>query len=67
LECEQHAYVGPLTAVARELVRFKLDSVDVQEVTWDKEGSVRARDYILFYRKEKKNHQLGTGFLYSTE
>jgi hypothetical protein len=29
LECEVHVNVGSLTAVARELVRYKLDSVDV--------------------------------------
>jgi hypothetical protein len=35
--------------VARGLAKYKLDSVDVQEVRWDKENTVRARDYILFY------------------
>jgi hypothetical protein len=30
---------GSLTAAARELARYKLDLVGVQEVRWDKEGS----------------------------
>ena len=39
--------VGSLTAEARELARNKLELVGVQEVRWDKEGTVR----ILWKRK----------------
>ena len=35
---------GSLKAAARELARYKLDVVGVQEVRWDKEGTVRAGD-----------------------
>jgi hypothetical protein len=52
---------GSLTAIARELSRYKLDLVDVQEVRWDKRGTVRAGDYIFLYGEGNKNHQLGTG------
>jgi len=58
---------GSLKAAARELVRYKLDVVGVQEVRWDKGGTVRAGDYDFFYWKGIKNHQLGTGFLYTVE
>ena len=40
---------GPLTAVARELARNKSYFMGVQEVRWDKRGTVRAGDYIFFY------------------
>jgi len=38
-----------LKAAARELGRYKLDVVGVQEVRWDKGGTVREGDYDFFY------------------
>jgi len=56
---------GSLTAAAaaRELARYKLDLVGVQEVRWD----VKSRGLYFFNAKGNENHQLGTGFLYNTE
>jgi len=34
----------------------------VQEVKWDKGGTVRAGDYDFFYGKGNENHKLGTDF-----
>jgi hypothetical protein len=34
----------------------------VQEVSWDKVGTVRAGDYNFFYGKGNDNHQLGNVF-----
>jgi hypothetical protein len=36
--------------------------VGVQEVRWDKAGTIRAGDYMQFYGKVNNNHQLGTRF-----
>jgi exonuclease III len=47
---------GSLATVARELAKYKLDLVGVQEVRWDKEGTVRAGEYIFFYGKGQENH-----------
>jgi len=42
---------GFLKAATRELARYNLDVVGVQEVRWDKGGTVRAGDYDFFYGK----------------
>jgi hypothetical protein len=44
---------GSFTATARKLDRYKLHLVGVQEVRRDREGTVRAGDYIFFLRKRK--------------
>ena len=40
---------GALMAAARELPRYKLYLVGVQEVRWENEGTVKAGDYSFFY------------------
>ena len=44
----------PPTAVARELARYKLDLVGVQEGRWGKGGSVRTGDCIFSLEKKTK-------------
>jgi len=44
-----------MTAAARELARYKLDFVGVQEVSWDKWDTVRAGDYNFSMEKERKS------------
>jgi len=58
---------GSLMAAVRELARYKLDLLAVQEVRWDKEGTVKAGDYIFFMGKEMKIISWEQGFLYITE
>ena len=59
--------LGSLTAVTRELARYKLDLVGVQEVRWDKGGSVRTGDYIFSTEKEMKIIKWEQNVLYTTE
>jgi hypothetical protein len=47
--------LGSLTAAARELARYKLDLVGVQEVRWGKEGTVRGADCNFSMEKETKS------------
>jgi len=58
---------GSLTAVDRALARYKLGVVGVQEIRWEKGGTLRAGDYNFFYGKRNENYQLGTRILYTTE
>jgi len=39
---------GSLTAAFRELARYELDLVGVQEIKWDKGGKERAEDNNFF-------------------
>jgi len=52
---------GSLTAAVRELARYKLELVGVEEVMWDKGCTARTWDYKFFYGKGNK-YQLGTEF-----
>jgi len=45
---------GSLIAGAREWARYKLDLGGVQEVWWDREGTVRAGDYNFSMEKEMR-------------
>ena len=58
---------GSLATAARELPRYKLNLVGVQEVRWDTRCAVKAGGYNFFYEKGNENRQLGKGFLYTTE
>ena len=60
--CEE-PILARVTTVARELARCSLDLVRVQEVRWNKVGTVRAKGYTLLYWAGNENRQLGTGSL----
>jgi exonuclease III len=53
---------GSLKTVVRELGKYKIDLVGIQEVRWQKEDNERAEDFTFFYGKWNEDHQIGTGF-----
>jgi hypothetical protein len=59
--------VGSLMTVSRELSRYRLDFVGVQEVRWEGSGAVPAGENIFFYGKRNENHELGTEFFCTKE
>jgi hypothetical protein len=52
---------GSLMTASRDLSRYKLDLVGVQEVRWEGGGTEPAGEYTFFYGKWNENHELGTG------
>jgi hypothetical protein len=54
--------IGPLKTAVRELGKYKLDLVSLQEVMWEKGGTEQAEGYIFFYGEGNGDHQLGVSF-----
>jgi hypothetical protein len=53
--------LGSLKTVSRELSKYKLDLVEIQEVRWDKGGTESADDYTAIYENGNADHHLLTG------
>jgi hypothetical protein len=54
--------VGSLITVSKELSKYNLDLVEVQEVRWEGGGTEPVGEYTFFYGKGNENHELGAGF-----
>jgi hypothetical protein len=48
--------------ISKELSKYKIDLVGVQEVRWEGSGTASAGEYTFIYRKGNENNELGTGF-----
>jgi hypothetical protein len=46
----------------KEISKYKLDLVGVQEITWDRCDTKPGGKYTFFYKKGNENYKLGTGF-----
>jgi hypothetical protein len=55
---------GSLMTVSRELSKYKLYLVGVQEVRWEGYGFEPAGEYTFFYGKGNENHELGMRFFF---
>jgi hypothetical protein len=49
--------------VSKDLSKYKLDLVEVQEVRWEGGGTEPAGEYTFFYGKGNENRELGTDLL----
>jgi hypothetical protein len=49
-------------AVSKELSRYKVDLVRVQEVRWERDGTESAGEYTFFYGNGNENYESCTGF-----
>jgi hypothetical protein len=52
--------------VPKEIPKYKLDLVGVQEVRLEGSGKEPAGQYTFFYRKGTENHELGTSLFVDT-
>jgi hypothetical protein len=52
---------GSLMTDSRELSRYRLDLMEVQEVRWEDSGAAPAGEYIFFYGMRKDRNELSTG------
>jgi hypothetical protein len=50
--------------VSKDLSKYKLNLVGVQEVRWDGGGMQPAEEYTFLYGKGDQNHELGTDPLF---
>jgi choline kinase len=59
IKCEKSAIV----TVSKELSKYRLDLVGVQEVRWNGGATELAGEYTFFYGKRNEYHEVGTVIL----
>ena len=54
---------GKMEEVAREMLRYKIDILALQEIRWKAEGRIDKNNYTFLYGGETKQGKNGTGFM----
>jgi hypothetical protein len=54
---------GKTTEIAREMRRYKIEILPIQETRWPGKGKIDKMNYTLYYAGEKKQGKNGTAFL----
>jgi hypothetical protein len=49
--------------VAKQISKYELDLMGIQEIRWDRDGTKPAGENIFCYAKENENNEFGTGFV----
>lgn len=56
---------GKMTEVAREMKRYNIEILALQEIRWSGQGAVDKKEYTLYYSGNEKQGRNGTGFMIS--
>jgi hypothetical protein len=54
---------GKMSETAREMRRYKIEILAIQETRWSGKGKIDKTNYTLYYAGEKKQGKNGTAFL----
>jgi exonuclease III len=54
---------GKMSETAREMRRYKIEILAIQETRWPGKGKIDKMNYTLYYAGEKKQGKNGTAFL----
>jgi hypothetical protein len=64
VECWGLYWAGLVITDLKEMSRYKLDLVGIQEVRWDRGGTKSTGKYTFFYGRGNENHELGFFFVH---
>lgn len=56
---------GKMEEVAKEMNKYKMEIIALQEIRWKEEGKIDKENYTMFYGGEPKQGRNGTGFMIS--
>ena len=54
---------GAVNNLEKEISRYKLDVVAIQEVRWTGHGKMERKEHSIYYSCQAKKHEFGCGFV----